>query len=159
PGRPAPALPPGKNAAPMVKILDWGLARVMPPPSESEPAPPDSVTRGELNAEKGALVGTADYIAPEQARDATLVDTRAAIYSLGCTFFFLLTGRTPFPGAGLMQKLMQHQEAEPPSVCELRPDVPPELDALIRRMLAKQPADRYQIPLLVIAQLRHYCPG
>jgi serine/threonine-protein kinase len=157
PGQPAPPLPPGKQPVPHVKILDWGLARVLAQPDAG--TAPDSVAQAELDAEKGALIGTADYIAPEQARDPTLVDTRADIYSLGCTFFYLLTGRPPFPAASLMQKLLQHQEAEPPSVVAVRPDVPADLDAVLLRMLAKKPAERYQIPLLLLAQLRRFCPG
>ena len=100
----------------------------------------------DLDAEKGLLIGTADYIAPEQAQDATLVDTRADIYSLGCVLFYLLTGRPPFAGPSLMQKLLQHQEEPPPSVQALRPDVPDELNAVLLRMMAKQPEERYPDP-------------
>jgi serine/threonine protein kinase len=139
---------------PMIKIIDWGLARVQPGPGESA-----DLAGADLDAEKGMLIGTADYIAPEQARDASLVDIRADIYSLGCTFFYLLTGQPPFPGASLMQKLLQHQEAAPPSVQEVRPDVPDDVAAIIQKMLAKQPDDRFQIPLLVVAPLRRYCLG
>jgi serine/threonine-protein kinase len=158
----APGAPPGPRprlAEPLVKIIDWGLARCLREEGEdpSREGSPNGPGRPELDAEKGHLIGTADYIAPEQARDPTLVDTRADIYSLGCTLYFLLTGQPPFPGGSLMQKLLQHQEAEPPSVRALRPDVPEELDQTIRKMLAKRPEDRFQIPLLVVAPLRHFC--
>src|SRR5262249_32266506 len=116
---------------------------------------PDS----DLEQEKGQLIGTADYIAPEQARDPTLVDIRGDIYSLGCTLYYLLVGRPAFPGASLMHKLMQHQEAEPPSVRAARPDVPEELDLAVQKMMAKQPEDRFQIPLLVVSALRRFCPS
>jgi serine/threonine-protein kinase len=136
---------------PVVKILDWGLARIRRGPGEG--------SGHGVQREKGQLLGTADYIAPEQARDASVVDTRADIYSLGCTLYYLLTGRPPFPGPSLMQKLMQHQESEPESVCQLRPDVPEEVAAVLQRMMTKQPENRYQIPLLVVAPLRRFCPA
>src|SRR5260370_9546240 len=104
------------------------------------------------------LIGTADFVAPEQASAPTLVDTRADIYSLGCTLYFLLTGRPPFGGTTLMQKLLLHQEAAPTPLRELRPDVPEELEAIVDRLLAKNPSDRFQIPLLVRCPLRRFCP-
>ncbi len=146
--------PPRRGPDPVVKILDWGLARIKPAEGESL-----DLHAYYLESEKGQLIGTADYVAPEQARDPSLVDTRADIYSLGCTFYYLLTGNPPFPGKTLMQKLMMHQEAEPPSVLEVRPDVPPELDGILSKMMAKNVEDRFQIPLLVVAALRHFCPG
>ncbi len=148
---PEPGAPPRRAPDPVVKIIDWGLARLKPAEGQS------AVTVGDLEAEKGALIGTADYIAPEQARDASLVDIRADIYSLGCTLYYLLTGQPPFPGASLMQKILQHQEAEPPAVQALRPDVPGEVGEIVQKMLAKKPEDRYQIPLLVVAPLRRFC--
>jgi serine/threonine protein kinase len=113
----------------------------------------------DYEAERGRLIGTADYIGPEQAQDPWLVDTRADIYSLGCTFHFLLTGQPPFPGTSLMRKLMQHQEEEVPPVREVRPDVPEEVERILQRMLAKKAEDRFQIPLLVAAALRHFSPS
>ncbi len=136
---------------PQIKILDWGLARVMHGPGENS-AETDEV-------EKGLLIGTADYIAPEQASDPSLVDTRADLYSLGCTFYFLLTGQPPFLGNSLMQKLLQHREGPPPSIRLVRSDVPPEVEAVLLRLLAKKPEERIQIPLLLVAALRHFCPG
>ncbi len=143
-----------RGPEPIVKILDWGLSRVKP----AEGAAPDSV-RTTTESEKGLLIGTADYVAPEQARDPSLVDTRADIYSLGCTFYYLLTAQPVFPGNSLMQKLLRHQEMEPPSVKQARPDVPDDVDAIVRKMLAKRVEDRFQIPLLVVAPLRRWCPG
>jgi serine/threonine protein kinase len=152
----AAPLPIGKRAPdPLVKVLDWGLARCLRDPAESDPQ--IALSEEELTEEKGSLIGTADYIAPEQSHDPTLVDIRADIYSLGCTLFYLLTGQPPFQGLTLMQKLMQHREDEPPSLREIRPDVPDELDAFVRKMLAKWPGDRPQIPLLVITSLRKFC--
>ena len=77
--------------------------------------------------QEGMVMGTPDYIAPEQALESHTVDIRADLYSLGCTFYFLLTGKVPFPGGTLMQKLIKHQYQEPPTVRVLRPDVPPGL--------------------------------
>jgi serine/threonine-protein kinase len=150
---PSSAGPPGgRRPDPVVKILDWGLARLQAGPGET-------ISAQGLAAEKASLIGTADYIAPEQARDATVVDTRADIYSLGCTLYFLLAGHPPFPGPSLMQKILQHQEAEPEPIRQLRPDVPEEVAGVLQRMLAKKPEDRFQIPLLVVAALRRFCPG
>ncbi len=146
-------LPPRRGPDPVVKILDWGLARLMRAPGDTDP---DQDSPAHLEAEKGMLIGTADYIAPEQARDASLVDTRADIYSLGCSFYFLLTGQPPFPTGSLMQKLMQHQKEAPLPVQKYRPDVPDEIVAVLDKMLAKAPEDRYQIPLLAIAALRRF---
>ena len=150
-GRAAPRKPP---ADPAVKVLDWGLARLRPAAGETAgPASED------LDAEKGLLIGTADYIAPEQARDAALVDTRADIYSLGCVLYYLLTGVPPFPGPSLMQKLLQHQDEPPPPVQAKRPDAPDELNAAVPRMMAKRPEERFQIPLLAAAAVRRFCTG
>jgi serine/threonine protein kinase len=139
---------------PVVKILDWGLARVRPDAGD----PTDRASL-DLDAEKGLLIGTADYIAPEQARDPCLVDIRTDIYSLGCTLYFLLVGQPPFRGGSLMQKLLQHQDAERPLVREVRPDVPEELAIVVQRMMARHPEKRYAIPLLVAAALRHFATG
>jgi serine/threonine-protein kinase len=84
------------------------------------------------------------------------VDIRADIYSLGCTLYFLLTGRPPFAGGSLMQKILQHQTANRPQVRETRPDVPEELATVVQRMMARNPEERYAIPLLAAGALRHF---
>ena len=92
------------------------------------------------------MVGTPDYLAPEQALDFHQADIRADLYSLGCTLFFLLTGQPPFPGGNLAQKLNRHQYDEPPALDRFRSDLPPMLGPIVERMLAKDPSQRYQTP-------------
>jgi serine/threonine protein kinase len=125
-----------------VKILDFGLARFV---SESQGA--DGLTH------EGALMGTLDYLAPEQAEDAHSADIRADLYSLGCTLYFLLTGQPPFPGGSVRHKLDAHLHDPPRPVHDLRPDVPPELSQIVEQMLAKKPQDRYQTPAEVAQAL------
>jgi serine/threonine protein kinase/WD40 repeat protein len=121
-----------------VKILDMGLARL------DEPAGDDD--RSSTMTQEGMVMGTPDYIAPEQALQSHTVDIRGDIYSLGCTFYFLLTGRVPFAGGSLTEKLLKHQMSEPRALEEVRPDAPPGVAQVVRRMMAKKPADRYQTP-------------
>jgi hypothetical protein len=127
-----------------VKILDFGLARVVTESSEAAPSLPS-----------GTLVGTPDYVAPEQARDPKHADIRSDIYSLGCTLYHLLSGRPPFDGGTPLQKLMAHQECAPPPLA--RDDVPPALNRILERMLAKDPALRYATPAEVAAELAVAC--
>jgi serine/threonine protein kinase len=127
----------------VVKILDLGLARS---------AAVEGVAASQLTR-LGTLVGTPDYIAPEQIANPHRADIRADIYSLGGTFYFLLAARPPFVGGTLAEKLCWHQGAEPPPVEQLRPDVPPAVGAVVRKMLAKRPEDRYPTPVEVAAAL------
>ena len=107
--------------------------------------------------EPGVVLGTIDFMAPEQARDASSVDVRADIYSLGATFFWCLTGQTPFPAQeNLMQDLVARMTRPAPSVCSLRPDLAPELDAVVARMMALKPADRYPTPQAVTRALLRF---
>jgi serine/threonine protein kinase len=122
----------------VVKILDMGLARFF---NDEE----DILTK---KYDENVL-GTADYLAPEQALDSHGVDIRADIYSLGATFYFCLTGRTPFTEGTVAQKLIWHQTRQPKPIRQLRPEVPEGLVALIERMMAKDPAQRPQTPLEV----------
>jgi serine/threonine protein kinase len=126
----------------VVKILDMGLARFF---HDEE----DNLTR--MNDEN--VLGTADYLAPEQALDSHTVDIRADIYSLGATFYYLLTGSPPFPEGSVAQKLIWHQNRQPRPIASLRPDTPEPLIAIIDRMMAKDPAQRYQTPAEVMAAL------
>jgi serine/threonine-protein kinase len=136
----ASAIPPGA----LVKILDMGLARVIRPESET--------TQHSLTQE-GTVMGTPDYIAPEQARDARQADIRADLYSLGCTLYFLLTGQPPFPQGAVIEKLLMHQLDEPRPVESLRPDVPASLAAVLQKLISKRPEDRYQTPAEAAAAL------
>src|SRR5204862_2051041 len=99
------------------------------------------------------VLGTADYLSPEQALDSHTVDIRADIYSLGATFYYLLTGSPPFPDGSVAQKLIWHQSREPRPVKSLRPEVPDEVVAVVERMMAKTPEKRYQTPAEVMAAL------
>jgi WD40 repeat protein len=132
-----------------VKILDFGLARLA---AEAGSAP------GNVTAQ-GTILGTVDYLAPEQADDARQADIRSDIYSLGCTLYHLLSGRPPFPKGTLVQKVMAHQERQPQSLLELRPDVPPDLLRVIERMMAKLPERRYQTPAEVCSALEPFAGG
>src|SRR5206468_9408970 len=115
------------------KIRDMGLARL---------GDDDKGENSTSNlTQEGAVMGTLDYIAPEQARDSHTVDIRADLYSLGCTMFFLLTGRVPFPGGTAAQKLMKHQLDAPPSIQAIRPAVPAGVANLVAKLLAKRAED------------------
>jgi serine/threonine-protein kinase len=128
-----------------VKLLDLGLARL-------QSATPEDTTNHSLT-DTGAVVGTPDYIAPEQARNSREVDIRADIYSLGCSLYYLLTAKIPFPGETLTEKLIKHQLEEPEPLPQVRPDVPAEVAAVVRRMMNKRPEDRYQTPAQVAGAL------
>src|SRR2546423_408865 len=96
------------------------------------------------------VLGTADYLAPEQAVDSHAADIRADIYGLGATFYFCLIGRPPFGGGTVAQKLLWHQTRTPTAVRVLRPEVPEGLAAILEKMMAKDPAERYQTPIEVV---------
>jgi serine/threonine-protein kinase len=132
-----------------VKILDLGLVRTV----EVAEAPP-SLTRD------GAVMGTPDFMAPEQALNSRLVDIRADLYSLGGTLYFLLTGHVPFPGGTLTEKLLKQQQYQPEPIQTYRPDVPEKVIAVVARLMAKEPADRFQTPLELaeaLEQLQRSC--
>jgi serine/threonine-protein kinase len=119
-----------------VKILDMGLARLHNLEDDGKSA----------LTQTGVVMGTPDYMAPEQALDSSTVDIRADVYSLGCTLYFLLTGSAPFPLGSLTQKLLWHQQREPEPLEVKRPDLPAELLAVVRKMMAKERTQRYQTP-------------
>ncbi|MBI3838145.1 MAG: protein kinase [Planctomycetia bacterium] len=117
------------------KLVDMGLARL------NQVAHSDN----DLTA-SGVTLGTFDYISPEQARDPRSADVRSDLYSLGCSFFYMLTGRPPFPDGTVLQKLLQHQADHPPDPRAARPELPIEVTQILARLLAKNPLQRYQQP-------------
>ncbi len=137
------------NGRGQVKVLDFGLARM-----RSERKQGCGLTQAD------AFMGTPEYVSPEQATDARSADTRADIYSLGCTLFFVLTGRPPFQADSIVKLILAQIEQEPPAVHEVRADVPLELSAVVARMLAKDPARRFQTPIEVAQALSEFVkPG
>jgi serine/threonine-protein kinase len=129
-----------------VKLTDLGLARTA---TEDE----FRVTRA------GNTVGTIDYLSPEQARDSATADVRSDIYSLGCTFYHMLAGKPPFSEGGLGERVYKHLTVDPPDVREHNPDVPEEMWQVLRKMLAKDPEDRYQTPADLLADLKAVSGG
>ena len=116
-----------------VKVLDLGLALFSDENLDNE-----QLTNPDL------VVGTADYLSPEQARQSHEVDHRADIYSLGCTMYYLICGRPPFPGGSFTQRILKHQIDKPDSIISLRDDCPAELVAICERMMEKSPSDRFE---------------
>ncbi len=124
-----------------VKLADLGLARIIDESSDA------GITRD------GTTVGTVDYMSPEQARNSRSADTRSDIYSLGCAWYHMLTGEPPYADGGLTQRLRLHAEGKPPDPRDLNPKVPEGVVAILNRMMAKNPDDRYRTPAEVIKEL------
>lgn len=129
-----------KDGRLLVKLTDMGLA-IQPDEEEYR------LTR------EGTTVGTIDYMAPEQARDSSSADIRSDIYSLGCTFYHILAGTAPFARGTMAERLLQHLQDEAPDVRNLNQDVPPGYVAILQRMLAKSPEERYQSPQELLRDL------
>ncbi|HEY7309019.1 MAG TPA: protein kinase [Gemmataceae bacterium] len=134
----------------VVKVLDLGLARLSHGENSHSTEP---------LTHYGTVMGTLDFMAPEQAIDPHGADIRADIYSLGCTLYVLLTGKVPFPGGSFMEKLFRHKEIEPLPVEAHRPEVPLGLALVVRKMMAKPREARYQTPAEAAAALLPYCGG
>jgi hypothetical protein len=124
-----------------VKVLDFGLAALTAKGGS-----------GGLT-EANVIMGTPDYMAPEQAEDSHKADIRADVYSLGCTLYHLLTGNIPYPADTSLRKVLAHRDRPVPSLRAVRPEVPKGLETVLARLLAKKPADRYQTPGEVAAAL------
>ncbi len=139
-------VPHAKNPA-IVKILDMGLVR---------PLGFDDVPGAAELTRAGTVVGTPDYMAPEQAKNSSCVDARADLYSLGCTLYYLLTAQPPFPEGSAVEKLLKHQLDAPPSARVLRPDVPEGVDTIIACLMAKKPDNRLPTALAVAQALSSF---
>ncbi|HEY7313356.1 MAG TPA: bifunctional serine/threonine-protein kinase/formylglycine-generating enzyme family protein [Gemmataceae bacterium] len=134
-----------------IKILDLGLARLLD--EESSERTVLKLTR------LGVVMGTLDYLAPEQALNSHRADIRSDLYSLGCTFYFLLTGRVPFPVEEPMAKLLAHSCDKPDPVEQVRPDVPANVAAIVRKLMGRHPEDRYQTPAELVQALATPTPS
>jgi len=133
-----------RTAAGQVKVLDFGLARLVELAQEGGTA-------------SGIVLGTPDYMAPEQANEAHGADIRADVYSLGCTLYHLLAGQVPFPGGGIMDKLRRLAQEQPEPLGRLRPELPAALVGMVEWMMAKDPAQRPQTPAEVAGALAPWC--
>lgn len=140
-----------ESGAPRIKILDFGLAKFradLTPATEAA----DRRAAGDPGlTEFGQLLGTLDYVAPEQARNVVSADVRSDLFSLGCTFFKLLTGEIPFPGATIEEKLQARESPSLPSVRRWRPEIPSAVEQIVARLLATSPRDRFQSPRELVA--------
>ncbi len=141
---------PGDGTAGLVKVGDFGLARLQAP-ADDDPAHP-----GTILMRQNTVLGTPDFLSPEQARCLHKTDIRSDLYSLGCTFYFLLTGSVPFPGGSILDKLIRHSAEAPVPLSDFRSDVPPAVAAIVTRLMAKDPADRYQTPAELAAALEPF---
>jgi serine/threonine-protein kinase len=132
-----------------LKILDFGLARLTG--SENE-----SGTHESSIETTNTVMGTPDFLSPEQARNLRSVDGRSDLYSLGCTFYVLLTGEVPFPGGTTMEKLVRQSTEAPRPIQSLRPDIPNEVAAIVHKLLEKKPEDRFQSGAELAAALAQF---
>jgi serine/threonine-protein kinase len=133
----------GESSPGLIKISDFGLARLAATSSllaVAQGAPGTILTR------QHAMMGTPDYLSPEQSCDIHQTDIRSDLYSLGCTFYFLLTGQAPFAGGKPLDKVIRHATASPFPLSSFRGDVPVRVAAIIEKLMAKDPAHRYQTP-------------
>lgn len=128
----------------VVKLSDLGMARLR-------------VSTDSQTTRDGTMVGTVDYMAPEQARHARSADERADLYSLGCTLFHLATGRLPFDGDNVIEKMLKHQQEPPPDLRQYLPEAPAEVADLVARLLAKRPAERPACAADVADALAPFC--
>jgi serine/threonine-protein kinase len=129
----------------VVKILDLGLAMFT-----------DASGEGGTTTHDDKIVGTADYLAPEQSRNSSKIDARADIYSLGCTMYFLLTGHATFPSGSAVERIARHRSKMPSDIEKSRPDCPGELIGICYKMIQKEPIFRYHSAVQVAEALRRW---
>ena len=130
------------------KILDMGLARFYK----------DTADMLTVKYDDKIVLGTADYVAPEQVANSHSVDVRADIYALGASFYFLLAGHPAFPSGTVSQKLLWHRTKDPTPIRQIRPEVPEEIAAIVAKMMAKDPAKRQQTPNDIAVELERWVP-
>jgi serine/threonine-protein kinase len=148
-----PPVDPAQSSGGLIKVTDFGLARL----AEDDPVLDADESSGSILAVPSVMVmGTPDYLSPEQGRNLDGVDIRSDIYSLGCTLYFILTGEVPFPGGSPLEKIDRHATAFPEPVESLRPIVPPGVADILVRMMAKEPAARLQTPAEVAEALEPF---
>jgi serine/threonine protein kinase len=136
-----------------LKLVDIGLGRGL----FDEVDPGDDSPNLNLTRE-GAILGTPDYLAPEQARDARSADIRSDIYSAGCVLFHLIAGRPPFTERNVMSQMVKHASEPLPRITEFAPEVPPALQLVLDKMTAKNPADRFQTPFEAAEAMQLFLP-
>ncbi len=134
----------------LVKISDFGLARLHAPENEVQYSP------GTILIKENTVMGTPDFLSPEQAKCLHDTDIRSDIYSLGCTFYYLLTSQVPFPGGSMVDKMIRHSTESPKPVSDVRNDIPPAVLAILEQMMAKLPEDRFQTPADLAAALEPF---
>jgi serine/threonine-protein kinase len=134
-----------------LKISDFGLARLQ------KKTIFQSHQEATIQALPGVVWGTLDFISPEQLADVHSADIRSDLYSLGCTLYYALTGHPPLPGATPIQKLIKRATQAPEPLASERPDVPPELSRIVERLMAPDPASRFQSPRELSVELRPWC--
>jgi formylglycine-generating enzyme required for sulfatase activity/tRNA A-37 threonylcarbamoyl transferase component Bud32 len=132
-----------------VKLVDLGLARVLDAAADED---------AHRITQEGFVIGTPDFLAPEQARNPMSVDIRADVYALGGTLFYLLTGRVPYDGGSPTEKLLKHCTEPPPDLLDHRPDAPPAVQQIIHWCMAKRAEDRPQTPMQLAVALQSFCP-
>ena len=143
----------GESSPGLIKVSDFGLARLSQPNSSHAA---DAAAPGTILTRENTVMGTPDYLSPEQSRDLHKTDIRGDLYSLGCTFYFLLTGQVPFPGGQPLEKLIRHATEKPRPVGAFRADVPVGVITLVDRLMAKRPEERPQTPAEVVKALEPF---
>ncbi len=142
----------GEGSPGLVKIGDFGLARLHAPAN----AHPFNSKPGTILTKENTVMGTPDYLSPEQSRNLHKTDIRSDLYSLGCTFYFLLTGKAPYTGGNALEKLIRHSTERPAPIGDVRDDVPSEVLAIVERLMAKRPEERFQTPADLAKALEPY---